>query len=64
MKWIVIGWILGVIGVIYPAIVGAMLLASLSSELPVDVNWGLFTICCLIGTAGFMLKDKGKKGNK
>lgn len=61
MKWIVIGWILIVIGVTYPAIVGAMFLGSLASELPVDVNWVLFTICFLIGMAGCMLKDKGKR---
>jgi len=64
MKWIVLGRILIVIGVIYPAIVGAMFLGSLASELPVDVNWGLFTVCCLILFAGCMLEDKGKKGNK
>ena len=61
MKRIVIGWIIGVIGSIYPIVVGAMFLGSLASKEPVDVNWGLFVVCILVAWAGCMIKDTGKE---
>lgn len=64
MKYLVLGRILIVIGVIYPAIVGAMFLGSLASKEPVDVSWGLFTICSLILFAGCVVEDKGKRQRK
>ena len=64
MKWVVLGRILIVIGIIYPALVITMLISSLTSEVPMDINWVLFTICFLVGMAGFMIEDKGKKQRK
>jgi len=62
MKWIVIGWILIVIGLIYPVLtLVALTITLVSDDFLLDVNWVLFTICCLIGIAGFMLKDKGMR---
>ena len=61
MKRIVIGWILIVIGLIYPVLVAVSFIDSLASGALVDVDWWLFTICLLIGIAGCMLKDKGMR---
>ncbi len=61
MKWIVIGRILMVIGVIPYALMGATLLDRLADNRPITIYWEQLVIGIILFSIGFYIESIGKK---